>query len=278
MAKLLLDEIFFVRDNGDNYIDEVIDFISKYFIDDIVFFHPYCNPGNLWMLKNEIASIEKRVMKKGKVYLCDLNLIENLDIQDYNFTKKYCDTFVKKIKYICDAFDDVIIFNAPENHSMKEIQPFEHIYLINHIKTELDSNIALFIINRLFMTNIIEPITDSPLPNIDLCDEYKGLQDELIQGKNISERIPIFLQVGKEVLHRNTYRHNENLSAINTTDRKIRDIYQTNDFSIYGSIDIESGSIEICDHNGHHIDEYGFDNEKHNKYDSTGKHDIKLHS
>ena len=160
---------------------------------------------------------------------------------------------------------------------MEEIQPFEHVYLINHIKKELDSNIALFIINRLFMTNIIEPTTDSPLPNTDLCNEYKGLQDELIQGKSVSERIPIFLQVGKEVLHRNTYKHNENLSAINTTDRKIRDIYQKHDSSIYGSIDSESGSIEICDHNGHHIDEYGFDNKKHNKHDSTGKHDIKLH-
>lgn len=276
MAKLLLDEMFFARDNGDNYINEVIDFISKYFIDDIVFFHPYCNPGNLWMLKNEIASIERKVMKKGKVYLCDLNQIEDLDVQGKYFTKKYCDDFAKKIKYICDMFDDVIIFNAPENHSMKAIRHFGHVYLINHIKRELDSNIAFFVANRLFMTNIIKPTIDSPLPNTDLCDEYKILQNELIREKSIPERIPIFLQVGKEVLYRNTYRYNENLSAINTTDRKIRDIYQKNDSSIYGSIDVENGSIEICDHNGSHIDEYGFDNKKHNKYDPTGKHDIKI--
>lgn len=277
MAKLLLDEMFFSRDNGDNYIDELIEFISKYFIDDIVFFHPYCNPGNLWMIKNEIASIEKKVMKKGKVYLCDLNLIENLDIQDNPFTENYCDHFIKKIRYICATFNDVIIFNSPENHSIKETKPLDQVYLINHIKKELDSNIAFFIVNKLFMTNIIEPATDAPLPNTDLCDEYKDVQDGLIQGKNISERIPIFLQVGKEVLHRNTYLHNENLSAINTTERKIRDIYQKSDLSIYGSIDIDTGSIEICDHNGQHLDEYGFDNEKHNKHDSTGRHDIRLH-
>ena len=38
MAKLLLDETFFERDNTDNYIDEIIKFIDKYFKDDIVFF------------------------------------------------------------------------------------------------------------------------------------------------------------------------------------------------------------------------------------------------
>lgn len=69
MAKLLLDEIFFIRDNKDHYIDEVVEFISKYFIDDIVFFHPYCNPGNLWMLKNEIASIEKSIEKRKSLSL-----------------------------------------------------------------------------------------------------------------------------------------------------------------------------------------------------------------
>lgn len=30
MAKLLLDETFFERDNTDNYIDEIIKFIDKY--------------------------------------------------------------------------------------------------------------------------------------------------------------------------------------------------------------------------------------------------------
>lgn len=74
-----------------------------------------------------------------------------------------------------------------------------------------------------------------------------------------------------------TTTNNKNLSSINTTKNKIRDIYQKYDLSVYGSIDIESGSIEICDNNGNHKDEFGFDNKKHNKYDSTGKHDIKLH-
>lgn len=277
MAKLLLDETFFERDNTDNYIDDVIKFIDKYFRDDIVFFHPYCNPGNLWMLKNEIASIEMKVMKKGKIHICDLNSIVNCNTENDIFTGKYSDEFINKIKYICDNFKDVIVFNAPENHNIKEKQPCEHVYLVNHIKRELDSNISFFIVNNLFMTNIAEPTLNSPLPNIDLCHEYKDLENELIKGKDKFSRIPIFLQVGKEVLQRNTYIYNRDLSAINTTKNKIRNIYQKNDLSVYGCIDVESGSIEICNHNGRHQDEYGFDNENHNKHDPTGKHDIKLH-
>lgn len=277
MAKLLLDDMFFSRDNTDNYIDDVIKFIGRYFEDDIVFFHPYCNPGDLWMLKNEIASIERKVMKEGKIHICDLNSIVNCSTVNDIFADNYSDEFIKKIKYLCNNFNDVIVFNAPENHSIKEKQPYEHVYLVNHIKRELDSNIAYFIINELFMNNIIAPTLDSPLPNINLCNEYKDLQDELIKGKDKFSRTPIFLQVGKEVLQRNTYTHNKNLSSINTTNNKIRDIYQKHDLSVYGSIDIESGSIEICDHNGNHEDEFGFDNKKHNKHDSTGKHDIKLH-
>ena len=126
------------------------------------------------------------------------------------------------------------------------------------------------------MNNIIEPTLDSPLPNVDLCNEYKDLQNELIKGKDNFSRIPIYLQIGKEVLQRNSYIHNKHLSSINTTKNKIRDIYQKNDLSIYGCIDIENGSIEICDHNGRHKDEFGFDNQTHNKHDSTGKHNIKL--
>ncbi len=277
MAKLLLDESFFERDNTDKYIDDTIEFIDKYFEDDIVFFHPYCNPGNLWMLKNEIASIEMKVMKKGKIHICDLNSIINYNTENDILTNKYSQEFIDKIKYICENFTDAIVFNAPENHNINEKQPYEHVYLINHIKRELDSNISFFIVNKLFMVNIIEPTLDSPLPNVDLCNEYKELQDELIKGKDQFSRTPIFLQVGREVLQRNTYNHNKNLSSINTTKNKIRDIYQKNDLSVYGSIDIESGSIEICDHNGKHKDEFGFDNQEHNKHDSSGKHNIKLH-
>lgn len=277
MAKLLLDETFFDRDNSDGYLDDLINFICKYFEDDIVFFHPYCNPGNLWMLKNEIAVIEMKVMKRGKVHLEDLNVLENYSAEIKDIADRYSEDFIKQIEYARDFYFDAIIFNAPEKHFIKEIQPCPHVYLINHIKQEIGSNIANFVSNKLFVTNIEEPVLNSPLPNTGLCNEYKNLQDALIQGKSVSDRIPIYLQICKEVLQRNTYQQNEKLSSINTTGNKIRDIYQKEDLLLFGSIDIESGSIEICDHNGRHVDEYGFDNQKHQKHDSTGKHDIKLH-
>lgn len=276
MAKLLLDEYFFNRDNSDGYIDEVIKFIFKYFEDDIVFFHPYCNQGNLWMLKNQIATIEMKVMKKNKVHICDLNSLNNYIFNNDISLEKFSIDFIKQIDYVRKLFDDVIVFIAPENYFIDDNHN-ENVYLINHIKKELDSNIAYFIANQLFAKNIINPQTNSPLPNIDLCNEYKILQDDLTQGKNISDRIPIYLKVCEEVLLRNSYTHNNFLSSINTTSKKIRKIYQTQNPIIYGSIDVDTGSIEICDRNGHHIDEFGFDNKKHNKHDSTGKHDIKLH-
>ena len=40
-AKLLLDDGFFDRNNVDGYFDDVIKFIKKYFLDDIVLFYPY---------------------------------------------------------------------------------------------------------------------------------------------------------------------------------------------------------------------------------------------
>lgn len=96
MAKILLDEGFFTRSNKDGYIDALIEFIEKYFDDNIVFFHPFCNPGNLWMLKNEIAVIEKKVMKKGKIFLCDSNATKEYTGEIVPLIDKYSNGFIKK--------------------------------------------------------------------------------------------------------------------------------------------------------------------------------------
>ena len=97
-AKLLLDDGFFDRNNVDGYFDDVIKFIKKYFLDDIVLFYPYCNPGNIWMKKNFSAIIERKIVNSGKYDVWDLNLLKEYEEMDNNLLKNYSSGFVKKIK------------------------------------------------------------------------------------------------------------------------------------------------------------------------------------
>lgn len=276
MAKLLLDEGFFDRNNFDGYIDDVIDFIYEYFNDDVVFFHPYCNPGNLWLLKNQIASIEKKIMKSGKIDICDLNLLEDYKATDVNLSANYSSGFIKQIYYIIDQFNDVIVFNAPENHFMTNIRPSENIYIVNHIKRETNSNISLFIQKGIFMNNIIDPTLLSPFPNVDLCNEYVYLLNDKCCKEDQSTRIPHYLEIGAEVIKRNKYTYNSRVTNLNDNHGAIRNIYSiyNGTKTIYASIDVDTGSIEICNHRGKHQDEYSYVNTPHNKQDITGNHDI----
>lgn len=277
MAKILLDEFFYQRDNVDVYIYDVINFISQYFGVDIALFHPYCNMGNLWMLQNEIAAIERKIIKTGKYYICDTNLVQpnnNIKLTKLGYTPE----FIGKINFIINNFDDVIIFNAPEKHSFHDNQPFEHVYIINHITKETDSNIARFIVNGLFMTNINSPCLSSPLPNTDLCKDYLGVLREKCEGEAQNTCIPFYINIGTEVVKRNKYVYSARVTNLNNNSGAIRNIFcnSENGDSVYASIDIENGAIEINNHRGKHQDEYTYNNIPQNKQDKTGKHDIKV--
>lgn len=279
MAKILLDESFYYRNNADNYIYQIIDFISTYFEDDIALFHPYCNTGNLWMLQNEIATIEKKIIKTGKYYICDENLIEPIEFLNDISKLEYKPEFMGKINYIKENFDNVILFTSPEKHRLNIKRPCEHVYIVNHIMNETNSNIAFFIINDLFMfNNIVEPNLESPLPNINLCKEYYNYLTEQCKDKDKSSRTPLYLEIGSEVLQRNKYEYDSRATGLNKNSGVIRNIYSfgTSNNTIYASIDVENGAIEICNYRGKHQDEYTYNNTPQNKRDKTGKHDIKV--
>lgn len=277
-AKLLLDEGFFDRNNVDGYFDDVIKFIKKYFLDDIVLFYPYCNPGNIWMKKNFSAIIERKIVNSGKYDVWDLNLLKEYEEIDNNLLKNYSSGFVKKIKYIVEKSNDVIIFNTPENHFMTNTHPSENIFIVNHIKRETNSNISMFVQKGIFVDNIINPTLASPLPNVNLCDEYVYLLNDKCSSEDISARVPYYIEIGEEVIKRNKYTYNSRVSNINRNSgviRKIYSIYKGNK-TIYASIDVDTGSIEIFNHRGKHQDEYSYTNTSHNKQDVTGNHDIRV--
>lgn len=279
MALILLDENFYNENTHikhNEYFKELLVFITKYFDIDIALFIPNANLSAIWSNNHFISHINREIQKTGHFEILDETNV--IPCSDNNFdVLSFSDSMIGEIYYLHEHFEHVIIPLSPDKHKQNIKQIMDYVYLINHVYEELDSNIGNWISNNVYMHNLITPLPDNPLPNTDLCHEYKTIQDNLITGKDIPSRIPIFLQVVSEVLKRNTYIRDGYLSTINTTKKKIREIYKKIDSSLYGSIDIDTGSIEICDHNGHHIDEYGFDNEKHNKHDSTGKHDIKLH-
>ena len=126
------------------------------------------------------------------------------------------------------------------------------------------------------MTNIIDPTLSSPFPNVDLCNEYTQLLNKKCFNESRSFRIPYYLEIGTEVIKRNKYIYNSRVTKLNNNSGNIRNIYSlyNGNKTIFASIDVETGSIEICNYRGKHQDEYSYDNTPHNKQDTTGNHDI----
>lgn len=280
MAIILLDEIFYKEEIYciyKEYFEKLLNFISTYFQLDIAVFVPDSNVSEAWSSNNIIGEIIRKIQFTGQFKVFDSNVIESFE--DANFNQlEFSNFFIGEINILHEHYENVIIPLSPCKHKKELKQISDYVFMVNHIYKELDSNISNWISDNMYMKNITEPSLENPLPNIELCHEYKSVQDELIRGQDISSRIPIFLKVGGEVLRRNTYVFDDELSSINTTRNKIREIYKSNGQNVvHGSIDIESGSIEICDYRGNHEDEYGFDNQSHDKHDSTGRHDIRLH-
>ena len=149
------------------------------------------------------------------------------------------------------------------------------ILFVNHIYEEYDSNIAQIISDGAYINGgqVVEPRKSNPLPNIGLCLEYTKIREKLIS--NGKSGVQIFLELGQEVALRNRYIKDEYLTRINNA--AIREIFKSQTKRPwYLSTDIEHGAIEVCDENGHHIDEYTYEGVPQNKQDKSGKHDIKL--
>ena len=226
MAIILLDEEFYKEETHFKYMgyfEELLKFTTKYFNIDIALFIPNANIGEIWSNNHFISHINREIQRTGHFEIFDESDIVSCSDDKFDVLS-FSDSLIGEIYYLHEHFHHVIVPLSPARHKQNLKHIMEYVYFINHIYKELDSNIGSWISNNMYVRNIIKPLPSSPLPNTELCQEYKNLQDDLIIGKDIPSRIPIFLQVVSEVLKRNSYIRDGYLSSINTTKNKIREI------------------------------------------------------
>lgn len=272
MAIILFDDDFYEENNFDGYINELISFIEKYFDLDVSVFHPFCNIGNSWSKQNMLAVIQLKLQKLGKLEIFDKNLICPMNDTTYSCLE-FSPEFIGEINYLLSNFNDVIIPVTLKKHKLKIKTPHKHIYIINNIYEEVDSNIAFFINNDMFITNILLPTRNSPLPNQNICKKYYNTQNKLI--KEGQDKFDVFSTIAKEVAYRNNYTYNKLISLKNKTKEKRRDIYDYNKEQ-YLSTDFETGCFEVYNSRGKHQGEYSYTNKQISPPDKTGKHDIDI--
>ncbi len=116
---------------------------------------------------------------------------------------------------------------------------------------------------------------DKYLPRVSVSNEILDIESfyENIGSKGIAD----FLEKGKHVAELNFYEKNAELTKINSSDDRIRHIYESRNIvgkKWYLSIDVEKGAFEVCDDKGTHQEEILF-NEKHNGAQQLD-HSIKL--
>lgn len=279
MAIIILDEEFYTNDlwyseKENKYLIYLLTLVKQYIDVPFAIFTPNANISEIWSKRNNINYINREIQKN-----CRYKIYNSLSVTPVfnNSFKDVSSSFVGEVYTLLKEEKEVFIVTPLIKHKKDVKKVIDNVYIINHITKELDSNFSKWICEQKYTKNIIMPTQESPLPNIELTHEYVEILIENLHGKNNFERIPIISKVSSEVLRRNGYKYENILSAINTSKNKIREIYSADLCNVFGSIDFDSGSIEICYKNGKHNDEYGLDNKAHNKHDPTGAHDIKLH-
>ncbi len=268
--KILLDEQ--IRDV--KYIESVIDFTVKFFEGKYVIFRPNKVIKGL-SKRSMMAFIEKKLLSTRRFEVYDSNEVTKNTSEIFkNVNLKFSEGYIDKISFIEKKNEEIVIVLDPHNFS-QDIKKIENrkIYFLNDYKKELNSNIGKWVVQHKFLRQekLKKPKLDVPLPNIELCDKYKQLQDELTSGE--SDKKPIYLKIGAEVAARNGYVRDNKIEKLNR--KAIRHIFKyKGDDTIYISIDVEHGAIEVFNSKGKHRGEYGYKGELLSSSDKMGKHDI----
>lgn len=268
--KIFLDEQ--IRDV--KYINLVIDFSLEFFEGKYVVFHPNQVVKGL-NNRSMMAIIERKLLNSRQLKIYDSNEIEKSTSEVFrNINLEFSEEYIGKINYVEKMDEEIIIILDPHNFS-KDIKKVadRKIYFINDYKKELDSNIGYWVVQQRFFKKekIQMPKLSAPLPNNKLCDGYKQLQDELTLGE--SDKKPIYLKIGAEVAARNGYVKADKIAKLNRNG--IRHIFKyKGEDTIYISIDVEHGAIEVFNSKGKHQGEYGYKGELLSSSDKEGKHDI----
>lgn len=267
------------------YLYSVIGFIDDYLNAKIIYSNESIELLKIlnrdpFSMYSQTRQRKNEIIRKIWQQLDDNNIeLDNSEVQlnhiKLSSSNRANELFCKKLSYIIKNNIDCLLFLSLDNHTYNETIS-ENIKIVKHIYKEISSSIAeLFSHGEYINTkNFLQSTKNNPLPNKRLCEYYSIFRRELI--KNGKADIPIYLELGREVVYRNGYEKDEQLTKINNS--AIREIFRKNIKNTwYLSTDIEHGAIEVCDEKGKHIDEYTYDGIAQNKHDPTGAHDIKLH-
>jgi hypothetical protein len=106
----------------------------------------------------------------------------------------------------------------------------------------------------------------TPFPNYKVAEEeYRAkCQAEIDNCKSSGEAVAVYRKYGKYFCFTNGYSFNENISSINSSGVKIRDIYSAGAGNAirFISIDVENGGFELCDSDGTHLGSFGWNGTK----------------
>lgn len=109
-------------------------------------------------------------------------------------------------------------------------------------------------------------------------NDWKGFREALKKLPS-GTKIAKIEKIGALVAKINGYRFNPHLSSHNQKKCKsARSIHQAGKKrdTIYLSVDFEKGAFEVCDFDGIHLGEFGFNGKRLQDADTTGKHNIFL--
>lgn len=273
MARILFDERFYYDCDNLNYFKTTIKFIKNYLDVKTLLPCSTCPANNTF--NNMKVIIDGMITDIDNI---EIVIVDELKCQKYNHESlrslNISENYLKIIGYYLSLQED-IIFISIENIDTSALKRIGNIFIINHVYKEFDSCFAEFVSENRYIKNIINPTKSNPLPNFDLCKDYKGRQDVLMVGKDVKSLQSLYYSIGQEVIKRNKYKTNQHVSSLNPG--VYGDIFSFDcSKTIYSSVDIEKGAIEIFNHRGKHQDEYTYDGKPRDKQDNETHHDINV--
>lgn len=262
---ILIDEAFYV--NQDNqYLDIVLDFITKFSKVKIALVNYYSGSSDNSLTRNRRAILNKKILKTKKC--CRISFQEVLECSFSNdlFSKKFCE----QVSYLLEDYKHVLILLSSNRHSENKKFFSDSVWVANNVYTEIDSVFAKFGSDIIM---IKEPSVKDPLPNSKLCERYLELKECLVKAETNHKYV--YESIGTEVALRNSYSYSKDITILNKkrtqTFRKIFKGKRT-----YLSIDFEKGTFEVHNSKGKHLGEYSYNGEQKSPADRSGKHDIFL--
>lgn len=264
---ILLDENFYLGAASKEHLDMVLNFLNTYITVDVAIMKDTSGIQS-GLMRNMKAIISSQVQKQGRFMLFD---VPSVGVVEEQGCFGFSEDFSKQVRFLDGKFDYVLIIASPEKYAENRKTLTNSILILNHPYEELGSQFAWLVQNGLFVQNVKKPAVKNPLPNVELCRRYLGVQ---VAALNLGEdKYELFSKVAREVAGRNTYTYNKLLSVKNGRAAK-REIYSSRNSHL--SVDFEKGCFEVYSQRGEHRGEWSYTNKMLSEKDASGRHDIEV--